>query len=148
MEIRPFHFKDAKEISSIIQKTLFETNSRYYQKSVLNYLSNEYSPDNLIKMAEKKELFVAIDNGIIIGVAAVEDNDISTVFILPEYQNQGIGKKLMKKVEDVAKNNGFREVKLNASINALEFYKKIGYKKGKRVEKENLGVTYEMIKEF
>jgi len=146
MKIRRFTTQDVKEVSSLIRKTLIESNSKFYPQKVINFLCNEYSPKNLIGMLRKKEFFIAINKGKIIGVAGLEKNNIISVFILPECQNKGIGKKLMNRVELKAKEKGFMEVNLNASINALEFYKNIGYEEGKKVDEENYGITYEMKK--
>lgn len=146
MEIRRLTTQEIKEVSSLIRKTLIETNSKFYPQKIINFLCNEYSPKNLMGMLEKKEFFIAINKGKIIGVAGLEKNNITSVFILPEYQNKGIGKKLMNMVELRAKEKGFIEVNLNASINALDFYKYIGYEEGKKVDEENYGITYEMKK--
>ena len=49
-----------------------------------------------------------------------------------KYQKQGIGKKLMKYIENYAKKKGFRKICLYTGKNmksVIKFYKKIGYKK-------------------
>lgn len=55
---------------------------------------------------------------------------IRYVYILPKYQRQGIGKKLMKKIEEEAKNEGLTKLSLFTSEQAkwaIDFYKKLGY---------------------
>lgn len=42
-------------------------------------------------------------------------------------QHKGLGSKLMKKAEDIAKNNGYRKIAVIASIGSRTFYEKIGY---------------------
>ncbi|MBD3213298.1 MAG: GNAT family N-acetyltransferase [Candidatus Lokiarchaeota archaeon] len=146
MKIISFRSEDGLEVSNLIRKTLEKINSKYYPQNVINFLSKEYSPENLRKMTKKKELLLAIKEEVIIGVAGLEENHIGTVFVSPKYQNQGIGKKLMFFIEKLARKRGFSEVKLNSSINALDFYKRIGYEQGEKVEEENYGITYMMTK--
>jgi len=42
-------------------------------------------------------------------------------------QHKGLGSKLMKKAEDIARNNGYRKIAVIASIGSRTFYEKIGY---------------------
>ncbi|TFF96427.1 MAG: GNAT family N-acetyltransferase [Promethearchaeota archaeon] len=146
--IEPFQRQYASQVSSLIRKTLVESNSPYYPKSVINFLYDEHSGDKIIKMAESKELYVCKLENKIIGVGGLEENYIGTVFVSPEYQHQGIGKAIMKEVEAKARDKGINKVFLNSSINAVPFYKRLGYEVKKKVEQDNYGVTYEMVKQL
>ena len=46
----------------------------------------------------------------------------------PAYQRQGLGKKLIQKVEVYLQTQGVRHIELNARKTALKFYQKLGYK--------------------
>ncbi len=48
--------------------------------------------------------------------------------VTPDYQRQGLGKKLIQKVEVYLQTQGFRDIELNARKTALKFYQKSGYK--------------------
>ncbi|MEG5000253.1 GNAT family N-acetyltransferase [Microcoleus sp. B4-D4] len=61
-----------------------------------------------------------------------ELGSISYIAVLPEFQNQGIGTKLMEKLLAQAKQNNFKTVRLMSRINAVKFYQKLGFS-----EKEN-----------
>lgn len=146
--IVPFHNRDASEVSSLIRQTLIKTNSDFYPEEVINFLYKEHSEEKIIEMSNTKDLFVVKKDGTVIGVGGLEDNYIETVFIHPKYQNQGIGKAIMEKLESRAKEKGIDEVILNASINAVPFYKKMDYKKQRKIEQENYGITFEMTKKL
>lgn len=69
----------------------------------------------------------------IIGILALSplDNKAITmkqVAIDNNYQNQGIGKQLIKYAENYVKNNGYNKIQLSARKSAISFYKKMGYK--------------------
>ena len=144
--IEPFHNRDASEVSSLIRETLIKTNSDFYPEEVINFLYKEHSEEKIIEMSNTKDLFVVKQDSTVIGVGGLEDKYIETVFIHPKYQNQGIGKAIMEKIESRAKEKGIDKVILNSSINAVPFYKKMGYKKQRKIEQENYGVTFEMTK--
>jgi predicted GNAT family N-acyltransferase len=75
---------------------------------------------------------VAVDNNQVIGSARLrqlspEIGSISYVAVLPELQNQGIGTKLMQKIIEKAQTENLKTLKLRARINALNFYKRLGF---------------------
>ncbi|TFH27740.1 MAG: GNAT family N-acetyltransferase [Promethearchaeota archaeon] len=59
-----------------------------------------------------------------------------------------MGTKLMDTLERLTKQNGMSEVKLHASLNALKFYEKRGYKILGTVTDAKFGESYEMIKQL
>lgn len=48
---------------------------------------------------------------------------------LPEFQNQGLGKKMILYIVEYAKENGFERVWCDARTDALNFYERAGFKK-------------------
>ncbi len=52
---------------------------------------------------------------------------ISYVAVLPEFQNQGIGTKLIKKLIAKAQQKNLKTLRLMSRINAIKFYQKLGF---------------------
>ena len=52
---------------------------------------------------------------------------ISYVAVLPEFQNQGIGTKLIKKLIAKAQQKNLKNLRLMSRINAIKFYQKLGF---------------------
>jgi len=146
IEIRKFKDEDALEASDLIRKTLSEENSKFYPNSVIEYMYNEFSPKFLIELSKEREFFVAIKNSKMIGTITIINDYIGTVFVNPEYHSKGIGTKLMETIENLAKKRKIEKLRLESSINAVDFYEKLGYLKGEKSQSEEYGVTYEMSK--
>ena len=146
--IRKFRDEDALEVSELIRKTLSEENSKYYPNSVIEYMCNEFSPQFLIRLSKEREFFVAVDNIKIIGTITIIDDYIGSVFVNPEHHHKGIGTKLMETIENLVRKKHIKNLRLESSINAVEFYEKLGYKKGVKSQSEEYGVTYEMNKKL
>lgn len=134
------------EASILIRKTLSEENSKFYPISVIEYMCNEFSPNYLIELSKEREFFVAIENSKIIGTITNINDYIGTVFVTPEYHCKGIGTKLMETIENLAKERKIEKLRLQSSINAVNFYEKLGYKKGEQSQSEEYGIIYEMSK--
>ncbi|MHA1293849.1 MAG: GNAT family N-acetyltransferase [Promethearchaeota archaeon] len=146
--IRKFVKIDAEKASNLIRKTLIKVNSKDYSEKVINNLYNFFRPQTLIDFSKKQNIFVALCNDKIIGIVRLDKNVIYTVFVDPDYHSQGIGSKLVKTVEDLAKKRKYLNVKLGASITAVKFYEKLGYKKTQDMYEDDMGLTYIMIKEL
>ena len=146
IEIREFKDQDALEASNLIRKTLSEENSKFYPDSVIEHMCNEFSPKFVVELSKEREFFVAIEKSNIIGTITLIKDYIGTVFVNPDYHGKGIGTKLMETIENLAKERKIENLKLNSSINAVDFYEKLGYKKGEQSQSEEYGVTYEMKK--
>jgi len=134
------------EASNLIRKTLSEENSKFYPNSVIKHMVNEFTPKFLVKLSKVREFFVAIEKSHIIGTITIFKDYVGTVFVNPDYLGKGIGTKLMEKIETLAKERNIEKLWLNSSINAVDFYQKLGYKKGEQSQSEEYGVTYEMRK--
>lgn len=56
------------------------------------------------------------------GVAKVE-----RICILPSYRGKSVGRRLMETIEQEAHKQGYNTFKLNAQVQAMPFYEKLGY---------------------
>jgi N-acetylglutamate synthase-like GNAT family acetyltransferase len=52
---------------------------------------------------------------------------LSHVAVAPEYQRRGIGKLLMKTVEETARAQGFQAIGANSRLTSTEYFEKQGY---------------------
>ncbi|MCA0988490.1 GNAT family N-acetyltransferase [Guptibacillus algicola] len=53
---------------------------------------------------------------------------LERICILPSHRKQGIGNKIVHKLEDLAAKQGITNVKLHGQVQAETFYHKLGYK--------------------
>ena len=105
----------------------------------LKELTKEFS-ESIILKAVLGDFIV----GSVRGFQVDETVFIKRLIVNPNYQNQGIGTKLMKSIEDSFKNNTRYELFTgHKSKRNLHLYQKIGYKEFKRIPiHENLTMIY------
>ena len=143
IEIKEFENKYAEAISKIVVQNLLEINSKDYGIEYCQNSTKEFTVDKIIENFNKRtKVFVALENNIVVGTAGLDkswynDNGeywILTVFIDIAHHKQGIGKMLIQKIEDFAKEKKFKKLVIPASITGCEFYHKLGYeyKNGKK----------------
>jgi N-acetylglutamate synthase-like GNAT family acetyltransferase len=76
-----------------------------------------------------KEFFVAEYDGEIVGFGVLNQEiaEVEAVYVTPKAGGRGIGLDVLRKLEERASDLGLRELRLNSSLNAAEFYQKAGY---------------------
>lgn len=90
-------------------------------------------PEEEIDQYENEAIhFVVYDDRKPIGAGRLRELDgfgkVERICIDKEYREKGIGKILMEAIEHEAKQRGMKAFKLNAQLQAVEFYQKLGYK--------------------
>ena len=134
--IRECKKEDLEEISNIVTRNLLEINAKDYGEEMMKEHAKSFSKDNIADTLKNRDMvYVALKKGKVIGTAGIEESwskepgvyYILTVFIKPENHGQGIGRKLIDKIEEYAKNINVKKLIVPASITGNEFYYKLGY---------------------
>ncbi|MBX9956529.1 GNAT family N-acetyltransferase [Peribacillus simplex] len=73
---------------------------------------------------------------------------LERICILEPYRKFGLGKIILKTLEDIAKEQGITQVKLHGQTQAEGFYKKLGYRTSSDVFIEDGGPHLLMIKDL
>ena len=134
MKIRRFEEKDAKKVSELIVETLRKTNTKDYSADTIENYVNNFHPENVLKRASWTHFYVAEEKRNIIGCGAIgpywdkiDESSLFTIFISPEHQGKGIGRKIIETLEKDEYFLRAKRIEIPASITAVPFYKKMGY---------------------
>lgn len=70
------------------------------------------------------------EQGQAVGYAVLDadSGEVDAVFVEPSWHGQGIGQDLLRAVEALARDNGLDKLFLSASLNALPFYERAGFR--------------------
>jgi N-acetylglutamate synthase-like GNAT family acetyltransferase len=151
MGIRKFKSRDADAVSELIIENLRTVNIRDYSKDLIDILAAYKTPKRVIESAGKGSAFVAVKRGNILGVAMLKENKIVNMFVRKQMQGNGIGRSLLNRIEKLAKKKRISELVVDASITAVGFYSKCGYKVVRKVNKPFCSidnVVFEMTKKL
>ena len=134
MKIRRFAEKDAEEVSTMIIRTLKTTNSKDYSEEAIKTLEKQLQPSHILERAGWTHFYVVEVNDTIIGCGAIgpywgseTESSLFTIFVLPEYQGKGVGRKIIEALEQDEYFLKAKRVEIPASITAVNFYRKMGY---------------------
>ncbi len=134
MIIRKYQEQDAEAVSELIIQTLRISNVGDYKKEHIEELILRQTPDHVRERAGWTHFYVAEDGGRIVGCGAIgpywcsrEESSLFSVFVLPDYQGQGVGRQLIDVLEQDEYALRARRIEVPASITGLPFYLKMGY---------------------
>ena len=128
MEIITYENKYFEEVYNVVHDTIEKIYPKYYPRKAVDFFHKHHSKENMLKNLPNEFTGIIIENNKVIGTGSAKDNDIGRFFILPEYQNRGYGKLLLKKLENEVLNRNYKNITLASSLGAVFFYKSCGYK--------------------
>ncbi|MES9832062.1 MAG: GNAT family N-acetyltransferase [Candidatus Thiodiazotropha sp. DIVDIV] len=113
-----------------------QINDKIVEKEVVDlYRANEWSSAEkpkplLLALQNSHTLVTARLDGQLVGIGnAISDGHLVVYYphmlVHPTYQGKGIGHKMMQAMQSIYK--GFHQQMLTADINAIEFYKTVGF---------------------
>ena len=134
MDIRRFQTGDADEVSALIATTLRTTNIKDYSSEDIENEVEILQPNNILERAKYTHFYVVCDDNKLVGCGAIgpywdkeDESSLFTIFVLPEYQGKGSGKKIIETLEQDEYFLRAKRIEIPASITGTPFYRKMGY---------------------
>jgi len=134
LSIRPYKPGDEVAMSHLIRTTLRISNSKDYCEEYLEETIRFHSADYIAQQAQNAHFYVVTDRETIVACAGItgywgstSESYLLSVFVLPEYQGRGIGRKLMEALEADEYFRRAWRTEVGASLTAVDFYRKMGY---------------------
>lgn len=134
LKTRFFKNADATPVADLVAKTLMTTNIHDYSKEYLQNDIDRLNENFFIQKAQQTHFYVFLNDKTIIGVGAIghywdskTESSLFNIFVDPDYQGLGVGRLIIKTLENDAYFKVATRVEIPASITALKFYKKMGY---------------------
>lgn len=136
IEIKEYTETYVEQISTIIIRNLLEVNVKDYGAKKVQEMAKDFTVEKLKNtLKNRKKVFVAIKDNKVVGTAGIDvswynpdEYYVLTVFVKPENHGEGIGRLLIKTIENYAIHSNFKKLIIPASITAHEFYYKLGYR--------------------
>ena len=131
---RRFEPADAAEVSALITKTLRITNSKDYSPEYIEKDVAQFTPEKVVERASWTHFYVFCDGEKIVACGAIgpywgkeDESSLFNIFVLPEYQGKGVGRKIIETLETDEYALRAKRIEIPASITACTFYRKMGY---------------------
>ena len=145
MKIRKFKKQDARKVSNLIIKSQNIFLRKCYSKKIIDMFNRWSTPSHILEKSKDRDLFVAVERNNILGIGGIKDGGVRTLFVNPKYSRKGIARKILEKIEKVAKKKKIKKLKAGSTPYAEEFYKKRGFKRIRKTTWKNEGIKFDVI---
>ncbi len=126
MTIKKAKLNDFEDIKYIVETTINTVYPKYYPSGAVDFFLKHHSDENIKMSIEDDKVYIFSINNTIIGTGTINRNEIDRLFILPDFQGNGLGTKALDYFEnEILKKHP--DVVLSASFPAFEMYQKRGY---------------------
>lgn len=122
---------DADALSALIVRTLHVSNLPDYGEENIARVAANFTPELIRSYMARWTMFVAEQDGTLIGTASHFEGSARAVFVDPDVQRSGAGRALMEAVIDQARREGDTALTLRASLAAVPFYTALGFASGR-----------------
>lgn len=134
IQIRAFRATDAAAVAAVIERTLQVSNSKDYPPEEIRVQIESHSEAVMLDRSRWSHMYVACHGEQVVACGAIapywgslDESILLSIFVLPEYQGQGIGKQIVLTLEQDEFFKRARRVEIPASITGVHFYRKLGY---------------------
>ncbi|GAB1263843.1 GNAT family N-acetyltransferase [Aurantivibrio infirmus] len=140
MDIRDYHSSenhssdnqssDYRDITTLFHDAIHSIDTRIYSKQQLDaWAPSPIDYEHWRLRLDIKKPFIAVIDKLVVGfIELEEDGHIDCLYVHKDYQRQGIAKKLLTHLCEVAKRKGIRRLHVEASILAKPLFESFGFK--------------------
>ena len=147
MHIRKATIEDAAASFAIRRDAILARCPPYYRRSILDtWTSGVMSATFAKRVADQFHVAVVDDHVVGTGMIDLATGKVDAVFVLPGYMRRGVGRALMVHLESLALDAGLKEICLEATLNAVLFYRALGFEGSRKaIYESSLGVSLECV---
>jgi len=134
MKIEIVKEEELCEVEKVIERSIRYSFKDYYPEGYIEDCANKLKGDKLKNRASWTHFYVVKIDNKIVGCGAIgpywdskEESCLFNIFVDPDYQKQGIGKKIIETLEKDEYFLRAKRIEIPAGIVAIPFYKKMGY---------------------
>jgi len=130
MKIRKAIDTDKKNISKLHISSIKRLCSKHYTDEQLHAWTSILTPSVYDQALKEKVFLVAHDSTrelMGLGILDIKNAEISAIYIHPDAVGNGVGTKLLYRLEEIARSNNVVKIAVHSTLNAKGFYQRHGY---------------------
>ena len=118
---------DAEIVCNIVRGTKAVIYPHYYTQAVVDFFGRLHSLENITRDIKAGKVDILKVDGTIVGTGSRDENHITRVYVLPEYEGKGYGSIIMAHLE-LEIFSEYENANLDASLPATMFYEHRGFR--------------------
>ncbi|UCG11338.1 MAG: GNAT family N-acetyltransferase [Deltaproteobacteria bacterium] len=128
--IRRAKGEDTDSVWRVHTQAIEEICQSHYTPDEVRAWSRLLKPERYERAIGGESFLVAEEGDVIVGFGYLDQHlgRVEALYVSPKYTGRGIGKKILQTLEGIARNTGLKLLHLSATLNAISFYERAGYK--------------------
>src|SRR5262249_22858569 len=144
MQIRRAASGDEEALAAIRRRAILTLTAPALSPEQGDAWASKIAADRITLALADHDVVVAVD-AVPIGWVEVDGDRVAALYVSPPHARSGVGSQLLHHAEDAIRAAGHARVRLEASLNALPFYQRRGYRQSGERE---LDGSYPMTKDL
>jgi GNAT superfamily N-acetyltransferase len=132
LSFRAARCEDAETVFNITKASIGGLAGASYSRQQIENWMGERTPTFYEELIAKGGMTVCLRKGIVVGFVDAEPGEVTRLFILPEVAGIGLGRRLLEIGIGQARLGHNGPIRLEATINAEDFYRKHGFRSIRR----------------
>jgi GNAT superfamily N-acetyltransferase len=128
MRLRPYEAGDLDAVFALVARTIETSYAGVYGPTAIAHFHEHHTRDEICRAAEEGCTVLLEQDDRLLATGTVVGDHVDRVYVAPEHQGRGLGRRVMAALEEEARRAGVRTIRLAASIPARVFYLRLGYR--------------------
>jgi N-acetylglutamate synthase-like GNAT family acetyltransferase len=130
LNIRRATQEDREAVWRVHGGAIRETCASHYTPEVIEIWAGRLRPEKYAGAIDRYEFFVAEEDGVVVGFGELgqEVGAIQGLYVSPSVKGRGVGRELLRTLEERARAYGLKSLRLTSSLNAVTFYERAGFR--------------------
>lgn len=132
--LRPYRRGDENGMAALVARTLRVSSKDDYPADYIEDAVREHCPEFFLEHEKDAHFYVLCDGDRLVGCGGITgywgsstESYLLTIFVLPEYQRKGLGRRIIAALEDDEYFRRAWRTEVGSSLTAVDFYRKLGY---------------------
>lgn len=126
--LRPARAGDGSGVFDVTLRSVKDLAASHYSADVIRNWMGERTPAYYEELILNGRMFVAEQDGVVVGFVDSEPGELTRLFILPSAVGQGLGKRLLAIGIEQARLAHQGAIRVEATLNAVSFYEHHGFR--------------------
>jgi putative acetyltransferase len=102
----------------------------HYPPEVIEIWAGRLRPEKYAEAIDRYDFFVAEEDGVVVGFGELgaEAGEVQGLYVSPDVKGRGVGRELLRTLEERARACGLKSLRLTSSLNAVPFYERAGFR--------------------
>jgi len=143
--IRPAQPEDASRLHELHTASVRTLCSGHYPADIIDAWLGNRTPSGYLDAIERGGLFVAERDGRVVGFGEGAPGTVVAVYVDPANVLQGVGTLILRQAVALARRGHAGPIRLEATLNARDFYERAGFREIRRSTVKRGGVDIPVV---